>query len=42
VALTNCELLELEKATLDEIVRKHPHVLEVMQEFGRERTARHP
>jgi CRP-like cAMP-binding protein len=42
VALTNCELLELGKATLDDIVKKHPHVLEVMQEFSRERTARHP
>jgi len=42
VALTNCELLELDRPTLDGIVKKHPHVLDVMQEFGRERTARHP
>jgi hypothetical protein len=42
VALVNCELLELDRATLDDIVKKHPHVLEVMQEFGRERTARQP
>jgi hypothetical protein len=40
VALVNCELLELDRPTLDGIVKKHPHVLEVMQEFGKERTAR--
>jgi len=42
VALVDCELLELDRATLDEIVKKHPHVLEVMQAFGRERTAKQP
>jgi len=42
VALTDCELLELDRATLDEIVQKQPHVWDVMQEFAKERTARHP
>jgi hypothetical protein len=42
VALVNCELLELDRATLDDIVKKHPHVWEVMQEFSQERTARQP
>ena len=40
VALSDCELLELNRATLDEIVKKHPHVWDVMQEFGQQRTAR--
>jgi hypothetical protein len=32
-AATACELLELDRATLDEIARSHPHVREVLEEF---------
>jgi CRP-like cAMP-binding protein len=38
VAATYCELLELDRATLDSIVATHPHVLEVMKEFARRRS----
>lgn len=37
VAATRCELLELDRATLDSIVATHPHVLDVMKEFARRR-----
>ena len=37
-ACTACELLELDRKTLDEITRTHPRVLFVLQEFYRERT----
>lgn len=37
VALTECELLELDRATLDSIVQQHPHVMDVMREFAAER-----
>jgi hypothetical protein len=37
VALTRCELLELDRATLDEITKTHPHVWDVLREFARQR-----
>lgn len=37
VAGTRCELLELDRATLDSITAKHPHVWEVLQEFAEQR-----
>ena len=37
-AATPCELLELDRKTLDAIVAVHPHVWTVMEEFGRERS----
>jgi hypothetical protein len=40
VALNRCELLELDRATLDEITRTHPHVWDVLREFAGKRTAR--
>jgi hypothetical protein len=40
VAATRCEMLELDRATLDEITRTHPHVREVLETFARERLAR--
>jgi CRP/FNR family cyclic AMP-dependent transcriptional regulator len=40
IASTRCELLELDRPTLDSIVQSHPHVLDVMQDFARQRTAR--
>lgn len=39
VALTRCELLELDRATLDEITRSHPHVWDVLREFASQRHA---
>lgn len=38
-AKTRCELLELNRATLDEICTRQPHVREVMQEFSDRRLA---
>jgi hypothetical protein len=38
VAVTRCELLELDRATLDSIVANHPHVWDVLQEFARQRS----
>ena len=32
-AATSCEVLELDKATLDGITQSHPHVLEVLKRF---------
>jgi cAMP-dependent protein kinase regulator len=32
-AATACEVLELDKATLDGITQTHPHVLEVLKRF---------
>jgi cAMP-dependent protein kinase regulator len=32
-AVTPCELLELDRPTLDEITKTYPHVLDVLQEF---------
>lgn len=40
VAATHCELLELDRATLDGITASHPHVRDVLEEFARERLAR--
>jgi cAMP-dependent protein kinase regulator len=36
-AKTRCELLELDRATLDSISATHPHVREVLQQFYEER-----
>jgi len=38
VAVTRCELLELDRATLDSIVARHPRVWDVLQEFARQRS----
>jgi hypothetical protein len=40
VALTRCELLELDRPTLDEITKTHPHVWDVLREFAERRAAR--
>ena len=40
VALTRCELLELDRPTLDHITKTHPHVWDVLREFAEERAAR--
>jgi len=40
VAWSPCELLELDRATLDSIVSTHPHVWDVLQEFAAQRSAR--
>jgi hypothetical protein len=39
VALTRCELLELDRPTLDEITKTHPHVWNVLREFAEVRAA---
>jgi hypothetical protein len=39
VALSRCELLELDRATLDGITRTHPHVWDVLKEFAEQRRA---
>jgi tetratricopeptide (TPR) repeat protein len=39
-ARTRCELLELDRATLDDIAGSHPHVSEVLQKFYAERASR--
>ena len=39
VALTRCELLELDRPTLDEITTTHPHVWDVLREFAEKRAA---
>jgi hypothetical protein len=39
VALGRCELLELDRPTLDEITKTHPHVWDVLREFAEKRTA---
>ena len=39
VALSRCELLELDRATLDQITKAHPHVWDVLREFAAQRTA---
>jgi hypothetical protein len=38
-AATRCELLELDRRTLDEITRTHPRVLDVLRRFSDERSA---
>jgi hypothetical protein len=42
VATSRCELLELDRPTLDSIVAAHPHVRQVLEQFSRERLARLP
>jgi cAMP-dependent protein kinase regulator len=42
VAATACEMLELDRATLDEITAKHPRVREVLQRFYEQRIATSP
>jgi cAMP-dependent protein kinase regulator len=42
VAATACEMLELDRATLDEITAKHPRVREVLQRFYEQRLATTP
>jgi CRP-like cAMP-binding protein len=37
VAVTPCELLELDRNTLDGIVAQHPRVLEILKDFARQR-----
>ena len=39
VALSRCELLELDRATLDGITQAHPRVWDVLREFAARRTA---
>lgn len=38
VAATTCELLELDRPTLDEITARHPHVWDVLREYADRRT----
>jgi hypothetical protein len=38
-AASRCELLELDRATLDTISKSHPHVRQVLQEFYEQRSA---
>jgi cAMP-dependent protein kinase regulator len=40
VAASRCELLELDRATLDAITRDHPRVWDVMREFAARRARR--
>ena len=42
VATSHCELLELDRATLDSIVATHPHVRQVLEQFSQERLANQP
>jgi CRP-like cAMP-binding protein len=39
VALNSCELLELDRPTLDRITQTHPHVWDVLREFAEKRSA---
>lgn len=39
VALSRCELLELDRPALDRITRTHPHVWDVLREFAEKRAA---
>jgi cAMP-dependent protein kinase regulator len=38
-AATRCELLELDRPTLDQIIVQHPHVMNVLQDFYIQRAA---
>jgi voltage-gated potassium channel len=38
-AASPCDLLELDRATLDRIAAKHPHVRQVLEEFSRRRAS---
>jgi cyclic nucleotide-binding protein/tetratricopeptide repeat protein len=40
VATGHCELLELDRATLDQITQSHPHVWDVLREFADRRARR--
>lgn len=40
VATTACELLELDRPTLDSITQTHPHVMAVLREFAQQRMAK--
>jgi hypothetical protein len=40
VAASRCELLELDRATLDGITRDHPHVWDVLRDFAERRARR--
>ena len=42
VATSHCEMLELDRPTLDSIVATHPHVREVLEQFSRQRLANQP
>ena len=42
VATSHCELLELDRPTLDSIVATHPHVRQVLEQFSKERLANQP
>ena len=42
VALTRCELLELDRPTLDGITTTHPRVWDVLREFAAQRMAALP
>jgi hypothetical protein len=42
VALARCELLELDRPTLDGITKTHPHVWDVLREFAQKRAAAPP
>jgi CRP-like cAMP-binding protein len=36
-ALTRCEMLELDRASLDDIASRYPHVMDVLREFASKR-----
>lgn len=42
VATSHCELLELDRPTLDSIVATHPRVRQVLEQFSKERLANQP
>ena len=42
VATSHCELLELDRPTLDSIVTTHPNVRQVLEKFSKERLANQP
>ena len=42
VALARCELLELDRPTLDGITKTHPHVWDVLREFAQKRAVAPP
>ena len=42
VATSHCELLEMDRPTLDSIVATHPHVRQVLEQFSKERLANQP
>ena len=42
VATSHCELLEMDRPTLDSIVATHPRVRQVLEQFSKERLANQP